>query len=141
MTSLYIAQFASCFFMAGVIWIVQLVHYPAFYFVQASRFNEFHAFHSSRITFIVMPAMSIELLSAGALAWTTNEAFWKLNLVGVVALWAATGLVSVPLHKRLLQDDDSRHETIRKLVVTNWIRVALWSVRAMALIVAMARFA
>ena len=56
--------------MAGLGWIVQLVHYPLFESVGSERFVEYHRRHSERITPIVLPAMSIELITAGLLLFS-----------------------------------------------------------------------
>ena len=36
--------------LIGLIWIVQIVHYPSFYFVEDKRFVEFESFHKKSIT-------------------------------------------------------------------------------------------
>ncbi len=56
--------------MAGLGWIVQVVHYPFFEAVGSERFFEYHRRHSERITPIVLPAMSIELITAGLLLFS-----------------------------------------------------------------------
>ena len=44
-------------FMTGVIWLVQVVHYPLFDQVPNHNFPRFEADHSFRIGFVVMPPM------------------------------------------------------------------------------------
>jgi hypothetical protein len=61
---------AATWFMAGLGWIVQRVHYPLFEAVGSGRFVEYHRLHSARITPIVLPAMSIELITAGWLIFS-----------------------------------------------------------------------
>ena len=58
---------ASTFVMVGIIWIVQLVHYPSFAFVDVTRYIEFQTFHERNISFIVVPLMVVEALCAFAL--------------------------------------------------------------------------
>jgi hypothetical protein len=43
---LMLGQIFSCFFMTGVIWLIQIVHYPAFALIDPNKFLEFHAMHS-----------------------------------------------------------------------------------------------
>lgn len=124
-------QAFSCFFMAGLIWLVQLVHYPGFTFVESKQFLEFHAFHSKKITFIVLPVMTIELMTAFLLSLSWNQIFiW--NFISVVILWVLTGLVSVPIHSSLTAGMDLKK--IHRLVLTNWFRTATWTVRSIAIL-------
>jgi len=123
----------SCLFMTGVIWLVQLVHYPAFHHVDASGFARFHAFHSARITWIVLPAMTVELATAVLLVAREGRP-WLWNLGGVVLIWAATGLLSVPLHTQLATAPPAALPgLIDRLVATNGPRTLLWTVRSAAL--------
>ena len=58
-----IAHLFSTFFLTGLIWIVQLVHYPGFNFVDANDFVAFEKFHTNKISAIVIPLMFCELLT------------------------------------------------------------------------------
>ena len=123
---------ASAAFMAGVIWVIQLVHYPLFSYADVARFAEFHAQHSARITLIVMPAMLLELGSSLALVAVTEDplerraAMLGVALVGVA--WATTAFASVPAHGRLAGGFDAGAH--RSLVATNVIRTVAWSAHA-----------
>lgn len=121
--------------MSGVIWIVQLVHYPLFVHVAEADWVEFHHQHTRRITWIVAPAMLGELLASVWLVvlLRTSLLAW-LGLGLVVALFAITAFVQVPLHDRLSRGRDI--VVIARLVRTNWVRTAFWSTR-MAVSIAM----
>lgn len=118
--------------MFGVIWVVQLVHYPLFAAVGADGFPGYEAGHKRRITWIVFPAMALELATSLALLWVRPAAIPpSLLWVGaalVALLWVSTALVQVPLHTALSERFDP--ETHRRLVASNWVRTAAWSVRA-----------
>ena len=121
----------ACWFMTGVIWIVQLVHYPAFDWVDPERFREFTVFHSQRITWVVMPVMLIEMMTA---VWSVLVIGGRTNWMGLgilVGVWLATFLFSVPCHNRLAQGFDEG--TFRMLVYTNWFRTFGWTARALLL--------
>ena len=128
-TLAFVASLASSWFMCGLIWIVQVVHYPLFGRVGREGFAAYEAAHARLITPIVGPAMLVELVSSLALlaarprempAWT---AWAGVALVGVA--WASTALVQVPLHGTLSRGfDDDAHA---RLVATNWVRTAVWS--------------
>jgi hypothetical protein len=116
--------------LAGLIWTVQLVHYPAFRFVEPGQFAAFHAFHSRAISFVVVPLMAAELAAAVLLAAIAApalrlQAWVALGLVLVA--WTSTFLVQVPLHGRLGLGHDA--DAIERLITTNWVRTAAWSLK------------
>lgn len=133
---LILSHLAACLMMTGLIWLVQLVHYPAFHFADKSRFCEFHSFHSKWVTVIVAPLMGLELVTALALC-LQGGSIWIANLISVAALWGATALISVPLHNQLSSGYDS--STVQRLVRTNWIRTVLWTLRSAGLLIAFSR--
>ncbi len=120
---------ASVFFMVGLIWMVQIVHYPLFAEGHPERFGPFHRGHSRRISWLVIPAMSIEAATTMALLkWRPESVELPLVLAGVVAVvavWLITILVQVPQHQKLAGGYDA--ETIRSLVRSNWLRTATWT--------------
>ena len=130
--ALFVAHLAATLTMFGVIWVVQLVHYPLFGGVGEAGWPAYEAAHQRRITWVVFPAMTVELLTAAALVWTglggvPRWSLWLgLALVGVV--WASTAFVQVPLHGALGRGWDAAAHG--RLVGTNWVRTAAWSARA-----------
>jgi hypothetical protein len=123
---------AATWLMCGVIWLVQLVHYPLFEYYDAQRYRAAMDAHQRRTGWVVFPPMFLELLTALALlAWppvgVPAWSFWfGAALVGV---WGfSTILVQVPLHNRLLAGGfaPALHS---RLVTSNWLRTAAWSVR------------
>ncbi len=124
-----IVQFISTIALFGLIWVIQLVHYPAFAFVSASNGGAFSAFHSNSISLIVAPLMLAELASAFWLiseSGVSNPLSW-LNLVTILALWFITFFVFVPLHAQLSVTFSP--ELIQSLVQKNWWRTILWTMR------------
>jgi hypothetical protein len=117
--------FAS-FFLTGLIWVVQLVHYPAFHHVSDGNFAQFQKHHVNSIDKIVIPVMVTEITTSFALAWFNG--FFSLDAIGfylVLMIWISTGLFSVPAHS-ILEDHKDRN-AINRLVSTNWIRTILWT--------------
>ena len=129
---LLLVQALSTFGMTAVIWLVQLLQYPSFAKVDPSAFVEFHALHSTRITFIVAPLMLAEALSAVALVihperWAEPWEVWiGLGLVGLV--WASTAFLQIPMHGRLGSGFDE--PAWRFLCHSNWVRTVGWSLRS-----------
>ena len=128
---LLVVNLSATWFMAGLIWLIQLVHYPQFALIGVDGWAEYHRRHVSTITLIVGPAMLIELLSAVGLLWLrpVGVPAWVLwaGLVMIVLLWASTATLQVPAHDRLSAGMDEAQ--LAKLVGTNWLRTALWTGR------------
>ena len=129
-TVLIIINTFASLFLAGVIWIVQLVHYPSFHFADKNVFKEFHKHHSVRISFIVVPAMLVELSTTLVLPFI--EILPKIltisSLVIVILIWLSTFLIQVPIHNKLR--GGYAKKDVDRLVRSNWIRTILWSVKA-----------
>ncbi len=122
---------ATCF-MTGLIWFVQVVHYPLFAAVGRGEFAAYSRSHQSLTTLVVGPPMLLEAVSAALLlvvrppsvpAWLA----WT-GLVLVAVIWLSTALLQVPAHGRLSAGFDA--ETGGFLVATNWIRTIAWSLRS-----------
>jgi hypothetical protein len=120
---------AATWFMAGVIWVVQLVHYPLFAALDRAAFARHHAFHASAITRVVLLPMLAELALAAWLAWRRPDLLTLFGFGLVLLLWAVTLAVMAPLHGRL-QAEGFRHEVHVSLLRWNWLRTVAWSVRA-----------
>ena len=131
---LLLLQLLTTLAMFGVIWFVQIVHYPLFLQVGEPGFRAYAALHATRTTYVVAPLMLIELGSAGLLLFRSlrpgtirgSEAWIGAVLVGVI--WLSTALLQVPLHNRLQATYSA--EDVLRLVATNWVRTAAWSLRA-----------
>ena len=52
---------ASTWFMVGLIWFVQIVHYPLFGYVGSKEFETFHEHHKILITPVVGFVMIVEI--------------------------------------------------------------------------------
>ncbi len=129
---LLIAHAAVTCFMTGLIWLVQLVHYPLMLRVSPDRFTEYEAAHMHRISWIVGPAMLAELVTGAWLVLLPLEpgakaASW-LGVALLIVIWVSTATGQGPMHGRLARGYDP--QLIRQLVRTNWVRTAAWSMRA-----------
>ena len=133
MKAVFLANVLATLTMFGAIWIVQVVHYPLFSGVGEAGWASYEAQHQSRITLVVGPAMVVELATAVWLVVDRPPAFplWAVLagavLVGVT--WASTAFVQVPLHNAL-SAGAFEAEAHRRLVATNWVRTAAWTLRA-----------
>ena len=119
-------QFAVDFGLMVLIWMVQLLIYPGFEFLDSVTFKQWHARYASNMTFIVAPLMFAQ---AGFVIVQFGQ---QINIYStsyaVLALsaWVTTFVIFVPIHQKL---DTTPHDKslCRKLTKLNWIRVGIWS--------------
>ena len=129
---LLLANLGLAAVLTGLIWTVQLVHYPGLALVGKAEFARYHAAHTARMGALVGPLMVLELLLAGWLAWAGRAAlphgagWWSLALV--LGAWAVTFFISVPFHNRLAAGGYD-YITIDGLTRTNWLRTGAWTLR------------
>ena len=119
---------AATLFMTGVIWFVQLPHYPLFGDVGEDSFRRYHAEHTRRTTWVVFPPMAIELVTAILLVVKDPTMLRLVGLGLVLLIWGSTAGLQVPDHQRLAKGLDV--SIVRRLVMTNWLRTVAWSVRS-----------
>ncbi len=129
--ALLIVHSAATLFMCGLIWFVQIVHYPLFGLVGSDRFVEYERQHARRTTLIVGPMMLVELMTAAAIVIVTPRDVPRWLAIAGVALvgtiWISTASLQVPQHRRLAGGFDGL--ALRRLVGTNWIRTVAWTLR------------
>jgi hypothetical protein len=128
---------ATTWFLIGLIWFVQVAHYPLFAQVGRDRFVAYERAYTPRVTRVVLPAMLLEVLLAAWLGWLAPPELRGWALLGLLALavvWASTFLLQVPCHRVLAERPDP--DTMQRLVRSNWLRTAAWTGRgAIALLV------
>lgn len=128
MTPLLATHVAATWALVGLVWTVQLVQYPLFAQVGVDAFPAFHARHARQITWVVAPLMLAELATAALLVLRGTQTPWLLaSLAPLAVVWLSTWLVQVPLHEQLAHGFDA--DVHRRLVATNWIRTAAWTLR------------
>jgi uncharacterized membrane protein len=123
---------AATIFMAGVIWLVQLVHYPLMANVGAEGYRQYQQLHEKWITWVVCPPMLIELVTAILLITHSANQFaqWKVwtGIALVIVIWLSTAFLQVPCHSLLTEGFDA--DAHRRLVSSNWIRTVAWTLRS-----------
>jgi hypothetical protein len=140
MELLRLANLVDAGLLCGLIWTIQLVHYPLFAAVGASAWTDYEREHQRRITMLVAPLMVANVaLSAGVLAAGGADAVLRgLGAALALAVFAATGTLYSGLHRRLSGGWDAALGA--RLVRLNWWRTAAWTAQTAvaALIVARA---
>jgi hypothetical protein len=136
MILLLLAHAAATLFMVGVIWFVQVVHYPLFARVGRPGFATYSGSHSRLTGLVVGPPMLVEAATAVVLVvWTppgTSVPLIWTGLVLVAGIWVSTALLQSPRHTTLGRGfDPSAHQF---LVRFNWLRTVLWSLRGLVVL-------
>ena len=134
MTTLVIST-AATWAMVGLIWMVQLVHYPMLATYSVTAPASAVADHQRRISWVVGPLMAAEGISALILlvdrpdTMPTWSAWAAAALLGLAL--TSTVVVQVPLHARLADRHDDRDA--EKLISSNWVRTVAWTMRGLIL--------
>jgi hypothetical protein len=138
---LILIHILSTMWISGIIWLVQIVQYPLFEFVEPNSFRKFHKAHTQKITWVVGPIILAQCLSISGLLWLVNT---DPNLIlpsgvdlSTLSLWAVlslsallgTALFSVPCHHQLSQGWNTRVHI--KLLYSNWIRTGIWTLHSL----------
>lgn len=126
--ALLLLHAAATLYMAGLIWFVQLVHYPLFGAVGREGFAAYERAHTRLTGWVVTPPMLVELATAlGLVVWRPAAPLVWIGLALVVAIWISTAVLQLPAHRRLLAGFDAGVH--RRLVRSNWLRTAAWTAR------------
>lgn len=130
-TLILIVNFATTLFMTGVIWFVQIVHYPLFGKVGEESFIPYEDAHQKLTTWVVGPTMLLEALTAMLLIWYPPPVDTSLLLLAaglLLIIWTSTALLQAPGHSELSRGFDAKVHG--QLVLGNWLRTVCWTLRA-----------
>ena len=124
-----LATFAMC----GIVWFVQLVHYPLMHHVD--REDTYFIKNARQTGWVVVPLMLVEIFTGFLLilndvrpeyipSWVTG-----LGMILIAAIWLITFYRQVPRHQILIQCRYNG-KVVDALVRINWGRTVLWTLRA-----------
>jgi hypothetical protein len=124
---------AATWCLVGLIWIIQVVHYPLFKDVGRGGFVSYHERHMALISWVVGPLMLAEVGSAVLLLLLGERSLlFFVSIAPLAMVWLSTVLLQVPLHQRLAHGYDSA--AINRLVSTNGWRTFGWTVRGICVV-------
>jgi len=125
--------------LVGLIWFVQVVHYPLMGNVGGNAFVAYEANHVRRTTWVVAPLMLVEAVTATLIGtlWLPDEAparvFAIAGMILLAVIWGSTFFLQVPCHDRLRHGFD--RSAWRRLILTNWFRTLAWTARGFIAVV------
>jgi len=125
----------STFGMLGLIWLVLLVHYPLLAHIGEDNFLIYHSAHVKRISLVVIPFMSVELVTGILLFYDPLLPLIELgfSLALLAIIWLSTFLLQVPQHSALSKAPNPTN--ISALVQSNWVRTIGWSARGVLVLI------
>ena len=123
--------------MVGVIWVIQLVHYPSFHFIELKQYTTFQRFHMSRISYVVIPAMLTELFTIILIVISMDQidTLVLASAILLIFIWLMTAVFFSGVHQKLTLGYDQT--VVDKLVKLNWGRTLLWTLRLLLISVYM----
>lgn len=129
--TLLVVHAAATWYMVGLIWLIQRVHYPLMEMVGRAEFVPYSLRHQLTISPVVGIPMLIEVASAAYLlvqdSHLRRSSWYLASCVLLAVIWTSTAFWQVPLHRVLLEGYDA--ERVRSLVMSNWVRTIAWSMR------------
>lgn len=138
-----LVNLAATLIMVGIIWFVQIVHYPLFARVGGPGFSAYSGAHSRLTGLVVGPPMLAEATTTVALVVVppAGVPLWlaATGLALLAVVWLSTALLQSPRHRELGERFDSVSH--RSLVASNWLRTACWSARGVVVLWMAARAA
>jgi hypothetical protein len=132
---LFLAQLFATLYMTGLIWFVQLVHYPMFADAAEAgdeHWKRFERTHLRRTTPLIPPIMLLEIATAALLlvdpTGSVSRAWAWAGAVLLAVVWASTFLGAVPMHAKLQRGfAEGPH---RWLLRFNLVRSLAWTGRS-----------
>ena len=109
-----------------LIWLIQLVIYPSFIYYEKSNLIHWHKIYMTRISFVVMPLMTMQLGLSAYLFYNDITFFNSINMGIISLIWLHTFIKAVPLHSQISLDQKAT-VAASKLFRMNRVRTFLWT--------------
>jgi hypothetical protein len=116
----------SDFGLLILIWLVQLIIYPSFTYMDKHDLRAWHPTYTKMITVIVLPLMLVQLFTTFYLTFANFNWLFLTQSILIVFLWASTFFQAVPLHNQIENGKDIK-TAANNLVQVNWKRTIMWS--------------
>lgn len=114
------------FGLVVLIWMVQLIIYPSFQYYSENELLQWHKKYTVAISFIVIPLMFGQLITASLQVIVERNLFTMGSLVLIALVWLITFTQFVPMHNSIALGTVNEN-LLQELVTKNWIRTILWT--------------
>ena len=125
----------ASFGLVVLIWLVQVIIYPAFAEIEPDRFARWHAGYTRAVTWTVAPLMIGQVTLLLWLVVVRPSSCVSLAAGMVAVAWIATFALAVPAHDTLQASGRDR-AVVARLVAGNWIRTIAWTLAFLLLLLA-----
>ena len=113
------------FGLVVLIWLVQLIIYPSFNYLERPKLLSWHGKYSMRISLVVIPLMLGQLFITIFQLMNGSLIIYLIAIL-VLSVWLITFLYFVPAHGKISRNEiDDR--ILDRLVTVNWWRTVIWS--------------
>ncbi len=120
-----VARLCIDFGLFILIWMVQLIVYPSFIYIDANLFSQWHDKYTGLISVFVVPLMFTQVGLVLYQFITTQKVLVLIVGLLVLLIWINTFLYAIPCHNKLQVGKDL--EVVEQLIKINWWRTILWS--------------
>jgi|3_EtaG_2_1085321.scaffolds.fasta_scaffold66201_2 hypothetical protein len=117
----------SDFGLLILIWLVQLIIYPSFTFMEKANLIAWHPKYTAMISVVVMPLMLVQLASTFYLTYANFNYILLVQCLLIILLWASTFFQAVPLHNQINSGIEIK-KAAENLVQVNWKRTIMWTI-------------
>lgn len=123
-----LAGLFSSLMMTGIVWFVQIIHYPLMSLVGHAEFQRYEQQHTRLAGMLIAPIMLVELVTT-ILVFSNAINAASIALIALLAIiWLSTFFIQVPLHRKLSVSYNNAHHA--QLVRTNWVRTIAWTIKS-----------
>lgn len=132
---LFLSQFTLSAALLGILWFVQLIHYPLYGKIKED-FVKYEKEHIKRTTLFLTPLIILDLLLNTFLVIKLSSQNCGLmlgfSLAFNVMTWLSTFSFQVEQHKKL--SVKFSRKVVSDLIKTCWIRTSFWTIKVLFLL-------
>lgn len=131
-----IFQILSCVSLLGLLWFIQLIHYPLLNRIKEG-FVQYERESLKRATYLTGPLMVFDfVLSLFLIAYENTDIlifFACIHLVLGILYWLWTFLFQLQRHQKLTVGYSKK--ALGKLITSSWFRLIIWTIKSLVLLV------
>lgn len=127
----------STLLIAGILWFVQLVHYPLFNEMPAKNMVNYGYYHMQKISGIINLLFIIDFITIVFLLLLVNSdlsaTLMLINISIFLFIVILTRITFLPIYQQISKNPNSI--LITKLINLNWIRTLVWSLKVIFMLI------
>jgi hypothetical protein len=108
-----------------LIWLVQVIIYPSFRYIDSARLNHWHQQYTRKILYFVGPLLFVQT-AVNALQVLFDPLVYMVDGLLLGGIWINTFFIAIPIHNAI-DCGESLEKNILKLLRVNRWRAFLWT--------------